>query len=328
MRWPSGLQYGTLFWEQGNTKAWDNKTMQKPMLREQPALPAFNRQRLQIALALLAVYMFWGGTYLATKLAIASIPTYLMIGTRFLSAGALLFAVLRWRGAPSPTRAEWRGAAVMGVLLIVLGMGATASSQHLGISSSLAALGVAATPLWTALFAGLAGRWPGARDWLGLGIGFTGIVLLNAQGELRANTLGAVVLLAGAVAWALGTVIAPRLRLPTGLMAPASEMLVGGAILLLFGLLRGEQFTQLPTVSSFVAWGYLLLFGSVVGFSAYAFLLRNVRPSLATSTAYVNPIVAVALGVGFAGEQIGTLGLVAMGIIIAGVAIVVTRKNA
>jgi drug/metabolite transporter (DMT)-like permease len=283
-------------------------------------------ERLGVILALLAVWILWGGTYLATRYAIQSIPTFFMLGARFLIAGVVLYAVLRLRGISAPTGAEWRGAAIVGGLLLTIGMGGTALSQS-WVSSSLAALGVASTPIWASLMAGFWGRWPAGRDWLGLGLGFAGVVLLNLEGEMRANPLGALLLLGASLSWAFGSVLAPRLTLPKGLMATAAEMLCAGAMFPLIGLLRGERLTQAPTTSSLVAFAYLVICGSLIAFSAYGFLLRRVRPALATSPAYVNPIVAVALGVGFAGERIGPVGLAAMAVIVSGVALLAIGRE-
>jgi drug/metabolite transporter (DMT)-like permease len=276
---------------------------------------------LMIVLALLAVYIIWGSTYLGIRVAIVSIPPIYMSAIRFLLAGGGLFLYLRIRGVPAPTRSQWLGSAVVGTLLLGCGNGGVAFAEQ-WVPSSVAALCIATTPIWMALFAGLWGRWPVRLEWIGLGIGFVGVVLLNIGGNIWANPLGALVLLFGPICWALGSAWSHHLSLPKGLMGSATQMLTGGAMLSIAGLALGEKFTVQPSLSSLIAITYLVVFGSLVAFTAYGFLLRNVRPALATSYAYVNPVVAVVLGVGFAGEHITLSTVFAMVIIIAGVVLV------
>jgi drug/metabolite transporter (DMT)-like permease len=287
--------------------------------------PARRRVPVGIGLALLAVYLIWGSTYLGIRVALEGFPPFLMAGVRFLFAGTVLYLVLRVRGAPAPSRTQWAGGALLGVLLLVFGnAGVTFAEQW--VSSGLAALGVATVPLWAALFAGLLGRWPGKLEWAGLALGFLGIVLLNLEGDMRANPAGALILLLAAASWAFGTVWSRRLTLPEGLMASAVEMLVAGALLLPIALITGERMSGPPPARALLALGYLIV-AALVAFSAYNYLLRRVRPALATSYAYVNPPVAVALGVGLAGERIGGSGLLAMLVILAGVGLVMLGRE-
>jgi drug/metabolite transporter (DMT)-like permease len=287
--------------------------------------PARRRVPVGIGLALLAVYLIWGSTYLGIRVALEGFPPFLMAGVRFLFAGTVLYLVLRLRGAPTPSRAQWGGGALLGVLLLVFGnAGVTFAEQW--VSSGLAALGVATVPLWAALFAGLLGRWPGKWEWVGLALGFLGIVLLNLEGDMRTNPAGALILLLAAASWAFGTVWSRRLTLPDGLMASAVEMLVAGALLLPIALITGERMSGPPPARALLALGYLIV-AALVAFSAYNYLLRRVRPALATSYAYVNPPVAVALGAGLAGERIGGSGLLAMLVILAGVGLVMLGRE-
>lgn len=282
--------------------------------------------RVQIMLALLALYIIWGSTYLGMRLAIASIPPFLMAGVRFLIAGVLLYAYLRLRGAANPSRAQWIGAAIAGILLAAIGNGGVTFAEQ-WVASGLAAVAVGAVPLWTALFAGLMGRWPTRLEWLGLALGFVGLILLNLEHGMWASPIGAVSLILAPMGWALGSALSPRLTLPAGLMSSATQMLVAGSVLLVLALASGERMQSLPTASSLLAIAYLIAIGSIVAYSAYGYLLRRVRPALATSYAYVNPVVAVGLGVGLAGEHITLLGVLAMLVILTGVGIVSLGRN-
>lgn len=282
--------------------------------------------RTLILLALFAVWVIWGSTYLAIKLALGTLPPFVMAGSRSLIAGALLFGWLRLRGTPTPPLQQWRNAAVIGVLMLTLANGAVVWAQGT-IPSSLAALGVATTPLWVTLITGFIEGWPKRAEWLGLAIGFAGVWLLNGDGDLRATPAAAGALLLAQLAWAAGTVLNRRLVLPRGVMASAVQMLAGGATLLVVALLSGERLTAAPSLTSLAALAYLIVFGSIVAFSAFNFLIRNVSPALATSNAYVNPLVAVLLGVGLAGERLGESTLLAMAVILAGVAIVLLAHD-
>jgi drug/metabolite transporter (DMT)-like permease len=279
------------------------------------------RERLLIILSLLSLYFIWGGTYLAMRIALKGFPPFILAGVRQLTAGIILYLYLRLRNHASPTRKQWLTAAVVGGLLLVCGNGGVVFAEQ-WVSSGLAALALGAIPLWAALFSGLFGRWPTRVEWFGLGLGFVGIVLLNFENGLHANPLGAIVLLIAPIAWALGSILSQHLPSPKGLMASASQMLMGGVMLFIVGFGTGEHMTSMPGIRPLAAMAYLIIGGSIVAFSAYGYLLRHVRPALATSYAYVNPLVAVGLGVTLAGEQITTVGLVAMLTILSGVGLV------
>ncbi|HUS13883.1 MAG TPA: drug/metabolite exporter YedA [Chloroflexia bacterium] len=280
---------------------------------------------LRTGLALLTLYIIWGSTYFAIKVALEGFPPFLMAGARFLVAGVGMYAFLRLRGIPNPRRAEWRGAAIVGILLLATGNGGVVFAEQ-WIGSGLAALGVATVPVWAALFAGLWGQWPSGREWAGIVLGLVGMVLLNLESDLRANPIGAVAVLAAAASWALGSVWSRRLSLPPGAMASSAEMLAGGGVLMLASLLTGEHIAAVPGPRPLLAVAYLVVFGSIVAFSAYGYLLRYTRPAVATSYAYANPLVAVLLGVTFAGEHISLSGILAMVVILAGVGLVTIRR--
>ena len=277
--------------------------------------------RVKVLIALLSVYFIWGSTYLAIRIALEGFPPFIMAAIRFLTTGIGLYIVLRIRGVPAPDRSQWKGAAIVGGLLLLGGNGGVVFAEQ-WVASGLAALGVATVPLWTVLFAGIWKRWPAHLEWAGLLLGFTGIVLLNFEGDLRANPAGAIALIIAAVCWAFGSAWSRYLSLPAGLMASAVEMIAGGALLLAASFLTGEKMNGFPAWHSVGALFYLMIFGSLIGFSAYTYLLSKARPALATSYAYVNPVIAVGLGVILAGERITTVGITAMLIIIAGVVLV------
>jgi drug/metabolite transporter (DMT)-like permease len=277
--------------------------------------------RLGVVLALLSLYLIWGSTYLGIRIAIESIPPYLMIGVRFVVAGGILYLILRMRGVPAPTRSQWMGSAAVGVLLIGGGMGGVATAEQ-WVPSSVAAVCLATSPLWISLFAGLWGRWPVRAEWLGLALGFVGVVLLNLGSGLWTNPTGAILLLIAPICWSFGSAWSHHLQLPAGLMASAAQMLIGGVFVSLLGLMLGQRITGLPSMQSLLALLYLITFGSLIAFSVYVFLLHSLRPALATSYAYVNPVVAVILGVIFAGERITLMTVVAMVVILVAVGLI------
>ena len=299
---------------------------QSTALRPAAVLAASSwRERLAVPLALLAVYVIWGSTYLAIRIAVRTIPPYLMAGTRFFVAGCLLYIVLRARGVPSPTLRQWGAAGIVGLLLLVLANGTVGVAEQF-VASGLAAVLIATVPLWAALFARIWGHRPTPWEIAGLIIGFSGIILLNVGTSLHAHPLGAVILILAAIAWAFGSVWSPHLPLPPGVMGSAAEMIVGGGLMLLIALARGEHLSHTPDAASLWAVAYLIGFGSLVGYVAYTYLLANVRPVLATSYAYVNPVVAVALGVALVGESITPLGIVALLVVLLAVGLVVTGR--
>ena len=312
--------------------------MQKSQLSETKALTptadtatsssttAPQSKRLIILLSLLSLYTLWGGTYLGMRVALEGFPPFFVAGFRQLLAGIILYIFLRSRGVPRPTRAQWLGAAIVGGLLLVIGNGGVVFAEQ-WVSSGLAALALGAIPLWAALFSGLFGRWPRPIEWCGLAIGFAGLVLLNLENGLHANPLGAIVLLIAPISWGFGSILSQHLPSPKGLMASAAQMLTGGVMLFIVGTLLGERMTAFPGPRPLIAMVYLVVGGSLIGFTAYGYLLRNTRPALATSYAYVNPLVAVGLGVALAGEHITLIGVLAMFTILSGVVLVTMGKE-
>jgi drug/metabolite transporter (DMT)-like permease len=298
---------------------------------QQPAvsldLPVSDATRWKVPLALLAVYTIWGSTYLAMLVGVQSIPPFMMTGIRYLVAGGLLFTFLRLRGVPMLTRQQVRGAVITGILMLGIGTGAVAFAEQQGLGSGLSSVAVAAVPLWVALFAGLYGRWPNRREWYGLGLGMVGIIALNLDKGMQASLTGAIALIVGPVCWAFASIYRSRVNLPPGLMTVAMQMLGGSVFSFLLSMLFRENVTQMPSLNSLLAVGYLVVFGALIGFTAYMYLLENVRPTLATSYAYVNPVVAVMLGAVFMHEAVTPLGIGAMVIILSGVAMVMMARQ-
>ena len=292
---------------------------------EADGTPTLKASRAAILAALFCTYVIWGSTYLGMRIALEGFPPFLMAGIRFVISGALLYALLRGRGTRNPNRAAWGGAALVGALLLGGGNGGVVFAEQ-WVASGLAALGVATVPLWAALFAGLWGQWPARREWLGLGVGFAGMALFSMGGDLRANPAGLIALLVSAVCWAFGSVWSRRLPLPVGMMASAAQMLTGGGVLLLLGLAHGERLAHAPGLRPLLAMAYLI-FGAVVAFSAYVYLLKRVRPALATSNAYINPVIAVALGALLAGEHLSGTEIGALILILAGVVLLAAVKQ-
>jgi len=282
----------------------------------------------RIAIALAAVFVIWGSTYLAIRFALeGGFPPFLLGGVRFLIAGSVMYAFLRWRGMSAPTRPQWGNAAVMGVFLLVLGNGMVNLAEKT-VSSGMTAVSVASAPLWMGVFAAMRGQQPSRMEWVGLGIGFLGVLWLNAGSSLAASPVGLVALLVAAIAWSFGSIWSRGRDLPSPFMASAAQMLCGGVAMCIVGALAGERFHGMPTTHGLAAFAYLIVFGSIIGFSAYIWLLHHVRPALAGSYAYVNPAIAVALGAWLAGERFGNHELVAMGVILLGVVAITFAKAA
>ena len=292
------------------------------MTSAQPAARA--RLPLPVLLCLLTVYVVWGSTYFGIKVAIGSLPPLGMLGVRFLVGGALLYAVLRLRGVPRPTPAQWRGSALVGLLLLGGGTGLVTLAERQA-SSSVTAMLIAISPLFASLFGNLWGQRTTRREWLGIGVGLLGILLLNL-GELRATPLAAALLILAPLCWTLGSALARRLVLPPGLMGAAAEMLTGGLLLMLVSTL-GREHWRVPTPASAWALAYLVVFGSLLAYSAYMYLVAHTRPALSTSYAYVNPPVAVLLGILLGGEHLGALGWAALAVIVLGVLLVIWPRT-
>jgi drug/metabolite transporter (DMT)-like permease len=280
-----------------------------------------------IALSLLAVYVVWGSTYLALRFLVEGFPPFLGNAIRMTTAGAVLFAWLSRRGAPSPTRRQWRNGFVIGSLLFVGGLGLVTVAEDLGIGSGLAATAVAMVPVWAAVVSGFFDRWPTRVEWVGLIVGIIGVVILSREGDFDAVPLGLFLVITATIFWSIGSVWSRHLDLPAGSMSTAVQMLGGGLVLGLVGLLAGEELAAAPNARSWLALIYLIGPGSLIAFSAYAYLLRTVRPVLATSYAFVNPIVAVILGVTLGAETLTGETWIALPLILAAVGLIARGRN-
>lgn len=284
------------------------------------------RQLLPLIGALFALYIIWGSTYFAIAIGVASWPPLMMAGIRFLSAGGLLIVYLLATGHRLPARRPLLNAALIGILLLAVGNGFVTLAEHQHVPSGIAAVMVATVPLFTLCFSRFFGIATRKIEWLGIAIGLAGIILLNSGGNLSGNPWGALLILIGSMSWAFGSVYGSRIELPTGMMAGAVEMLAAGIVLMVASTLTGEKLTQMPSWSGIIAVAYLAIFGSLIAINAYMYLIRNVPPAVATSYAYVNPVVAVLLGTGFAGESLSLTEWTALGVIIFAVVLVTLGK--
>ena len=297
-----------------------------------------SRQGLRVVAAFIAVYTIWGSTYLAIAIAITALPPFLMAGARFLLAGGLLYSWLRLRGAGRPTWSQWGSAFIIGGLLLVGGNGAVVFAEQV-LPSGLAALLVAMVPIYIALLDWLRphGNRPTALGALGLIFGFAGVFLLIGPDGMSGATYFPWVLipLVGSLAWAAGSLYSRSAKLPAvPLMGTAMEMLAGGVLLAILSGATGEFGQVNPnafSLDAFLAFGFLVIFGSIVAFSAYIWLLRTVSPARVSTYAYVNPVVALFLGWAFHGEPITARTIAAAVVILMAVAIITgaqARKKA
>ncbi len=285
-------------------------------------MPNLSRSTL-LAGCLAIVYVVWGSTYLAIHFVVDGIPPLISSAIRNFCAGPILLAFLKWRGAAWPTLRQWRNGAFIGFMMMGLGNGFVCVGET-RVPSGLASLVVAGVPLFAMLFAwGLFGARPRLLEWLGVVLGLAGMALLNFDLHAAANPGAIAILFVAAAAWAAATVMQPRLDLPRGPMSAAVQMLGGAASLVVMSALRGERL-DVSTVpaSSWLALAYLVVFGSLVAYTAFVYVIGHSRPALATSYAYVNPVVAVGLGALFAGETISMPIVAGMAVILLGVALV------
>jgi drug/metabolite transporter (DMT)-like permease len=299
-----------------------------------------SRKLLILIAAFAAVYVFWGSTYLAIKYAIETLPPFLMAGARFAFAGAILFLWARLsKGYETPKREHWRTSFIVGTLLLLGGNGGVVLAQHY-IPSSLAALLVATEPLWIVLlsWAWLGHGRPNWKVGLGLLVGFAGVWLLisgraSGGGEAAGagQWIGIIAVIFGAFSWAAGSIYGLRGSMPkSSLLAAAMQMMAGSVSLLGVGVVRGEWSSFEPAAVSFnslFGLGYLVIFGSLVGFTAYSWLLKNARPSMVATYAYVNPVIAVVLGWLIAGESMTGQMLIGAGIVVGSVVLITSQNS-
>ena len=291
-------------------------------------------KRLYSLGALLIVYFFWGGTYLGIRFAVQTIPPFLMAGTRFLIAGSAVYLYARMRGAAKPKREHWIDAGIVGALLLLGGNGIVSWAEQL-VSSSIAALLIATVPLWMILLGLFAKdtRRPNGVVCAAVVLGFLGITILvlPSSGIGRISLTGVAALLIASLFWSLGSMYSRRARLPgSPLLAVGMQMLVGGALMVVGSGLGGEWSRFHPaqvSARSLFGMGYLVLFGSIIAYNAYIWLLKNADPTWVSTYAFVNPIVAVFLGWLMAGEQLTARSVWATAIIVLSVVIITINKN-
>jgi drug/metabolite transporter (DMT)-like permease len=306
------------------------------MQNHNPSPSPYKASAVAVWAAMIAVYVVWGSTYLAIHFAVQTMPPFLMAGVRFLIAGSALFLARRIAGDPLPQKIEVRSAGIVGLFLLLGGNGSVVWAEQ-SVPSGLAALMVSSSPLWMLLLeaARPGGQRPSRRAILGIVIGFSGVLLLMWPGEsgglLQVNPLGAIVLVFAALAWSFGSIFSRYARMPASpLMSSAIEMLVGGAALTLLGLATGEfskvHFAAI-SMPSILGLAYLIIFGSLIGYTAYTWLLQVAPTSLVSTYAYVNPLVALVIGVLLANEVLSPRTILASAVIIGSVILTTSAQT-
>ncbi|KQV95120.1 drug/metabolite exporter YedA [Pelomonas sp. Root1237] len=279
-----------------------------------------------LLLCLAATWLVWGSTYLAIKIALISLPPFFQMGSRFLVAGVLLAGWMRWRGAPWPSRRQWLHALVIGGLMLGGGMGGTATAEQT-VGSGLVVAFIAVMPLMIAGLNLLWGEKPTRLESAGIALGLVGVLLLTQGQGFGASPAGLVAISVACASWAVGSVLSQRsLPLAPGAMGFASEMLAGGLLLMGLSLVSGETLPGHIEPQALWAWAYLVVFGSLVAFNAYMVLLAQASAGLASSYSFVNPVIAMLLGVTLAGEQISGHEWLAAGIVLVGVVLLLMGR--
>jgi len=277
-----------------------------------------------IVLSLLAVYVIWSSTFLVLRFMVAELPPLATSGVRFMLAGGLLYAFLRLRGAAAPTGKQWVVSVLSGTLMFFVGNGFVAIAAR-EVPSGMTAMSIGSVPLFLITMEAVLGQRPLALQWVGIALGFAGVVVMGWS-EAAASPVALSLLLLASIGWASASLIVRRAAMPAGLMAGATQLIGGGTTLLIGGLALGERFTAWPSTSALAAFAYLVVFGSILGFSAATHLLRNAPATIATSYAYVNPVLAVMLGATLGGERISASALLAGLLVVAGVALLITSE--
>jgi len=299
------------------------------MVATSTTLPARTAVDVRLILSLAAVFVIWSSTYLVMKLAIVELPPLLMASIRFVAAGLVMLLIAMRRGVAFPKARDWLRVLPIGALLFLGGNGLVSIAQR-SLASGGAAVVCAMMPLWVGVLGAIGGEKPSKREWLSLAIGFVGIIVLMGGPSLAGEPHHIVMIIFSPICWALGSVMARRLPKEIGgdtFMLPAMEFLTGGAVLAVVGFSLGERVPSGASVNAWLAVAYLTVFGSLLAFTAYNWLLRNARPTVATSYAYVNPVLAVLLGAVLTGEPLGITTLVANALIVVAVMLALRRTK-
>ncbi len=283
-------------------------------------------------LALATVYVVWSSTYLAVRIAVGAhgsigLPPMSMGGVRYLAAGLVLFVIARASGSAIPTTSEWLRTTPISILFFVMGNGFVAIACK-SIDSGVAAIVCGTMPFWGAIIGRMFGARMRPREWIGLLLGVAGMVALGWGADFRADPRAWFLLGVAPIGWALGSVLLPKLALPKGMMAAAAQMITGGLLMILLGLAMGERVADHVPARAWLAVVYLMIMGSLAGFSAYVYLLRHARPALAMSYAYVNPAAAVLLAAAMGDAVLRANTIAATGLVVMGVVIMMTKSRA
>ena len=278
----------------------------------------------RLVMSLASVYVIWSSTYLAMRIVVRELPPLLMASIRFTVAGVVMLAIARNRGTPWPTARQWLRAVPLGALLFVGGNGFVSVAEQ-SVSSGGAAVVCATMPLWVGVLGAFGGERPSTREWVSLALGFVGVLVLMGGPSLSGRPEHIALVIMSPICWATGSVLARRLPSPGALMGPATQMLVGGVLLFAVGAVKGETVPAHASTNAWLALAYLCVFGSLVAFTAYNWLLRNARAVVATSYAYVNPILAVLIAAALYAEPLGPTTVVA-NVLIVGAVMLALRK--
>lgn len=295
-----------------------------------------NRRKIvTMVIALMSLYLFWGGTYLGMKFAIQSIPPFLMAGLRFSIAGWILYIAFRLKGEKNPSKEEWKNAGIVGALLLLGGNGVVAWAEQ-QVPSSIASVLIATVPIWIIAFTSIgAKKIPSIGSILGIVLGLSGISILvwnsSTGSSQTSNIFGMSAIIFASISWSAGSMYSRKAKLPSSpLLSTGLQMIVGGMLLLIVAAFHGDYRGFHPTyisTQSWIAMGYLILFGSLIAYTSYIWLIKNAEPSVVSTYAFVNPIVAVFLGWLLAGEKIGVNSFVAAGLIIIAVIIITIYRD-
>jgi drug/metabolite transporter (DMT)-like permease len=280
-----------------------------------------------VLLCLAATWLVWGSTYLAIKFALLSFPPFFQMGTRFLFAGVLLLAWMRWRKAPWPSAKQWRNALIVGALMLGGGMGGTAYAEQ-SVGSGLVVAFIAVVPLMIAALNLLWGVKPGRLELVGIGVGLAGVLMLTQGAGFQASPAGLAAIALACVTWSIGSVLSQRtLPLAPGPMGFASEMICGGLVLLAMSATHREAPPWPPQPAAVAAWFYLVVFGSLIAFNAYMVLLARASAAVASSYTFVNPVIAMLLGVAVLGEVVTGFEWLAAAVVLVGVVLLFMKPR-